>query len=433
MTLMPVTRTSAVPACSAKVGASRWIGDMKVSAMGPASSIGSPITFMMRPSVAGPTGTRIGRPVSTTSAPRTRPSVASIAMARTVFSPRCWATSNTRRTGWPVLGSILVVSSALRIAGSSPSNWTSTTAPITWVRRPLALAGAPCADMTASLVNSLERRCAGNDLDKFGRYLRLARAVHLDGEGIDQVARIARGVVHRGHLRGEESGLILQQRHQKLDADVLRQELFEDRALVRLVFVERGRVARVDGYGNELGGGRGLGDDRFEPAGKQRNDVRLAGHIEIDDAPGDGANEIEVGGLEAEFVVFHEARAVKPAQLVASLAADGNDPDVLAFRDQGRDPLARGAHDAGVEPTGEAAIRRRHDDKVALIAAIACKQQRRVCARKAGREIGDHCRHAAGIRTRALGRGLGTAQFRCRHHLQRLGDLLRGLHASDPG
>ena len=50
-----------------------------------------------------------------------------MAMVRTVDSPRCWATSSTRR-----LPSFLV-SNALRMAGNSPSNCTSTTAPMTWV------------------------------------------------------------------------------------------------------------------------------------------------------------------------------------------------------------------------------------------------------------------------------------------------------------
>ena len=88
--------------------------DGRVSAaalIGPASSTGSPTTFMMRPSVPSPTGTAIGSPVSVTSWPRTRPSVVSIAMVRTVFSPRCWATSSTRRLPW------FSVSSAFRIAG----------------------------------------------------------------------------------------------------------------------------------------------------------------------------------------------------------------------------------------------------------------------------------------------------------------------------
>ena len=68
--------------------------------MGPASSTGSPITFMMRPSVSSPTGTAIGWPVSVTSWPRVSPSVESMATVRTERSPRCWATSSTRRPPW---------------------------------------------------------------------------------------------------------------------------------------------------------------------------------------------------------------------------------------------------------------------------------------------------------------------------------------------
>jgi NhaA family Na+:H+ antiporter len=39
----------------------------------------------------------IGWPVSETGWPRTRPSLVSMATVRTVDSPRCWATSSTRR------------------------------------------------------------------------------------------------------------------------------------------------------------------------------------------------------------------------------------------------------------------------------------------------------------------------------------------------
>ena len=114
--------------------------------IGPRSSIGSPITFMIRPSVFGPTGTRICEPVAVTSWPRVRPSVESIAIVRTTFSPRCWATSRTRRL--PPLS----VSSADRIGGSSPSNATSTTAPMTWLMRPvrlLAVRGRRCGCLPA--------------------------------------------------------------------------------------------------------------------------------------------------------------------------------------------------------------------------------------------------------------------------------------------
>ena len=57
--------------------------------MGPLSSIGSPITFMILPKVSGPTGILIGAPVSTTYWPLTKPSVESIAMVLTLESPKC--------------------------------------------------------------------------------------------------------------------------------------------------------------------------------------------------------------------------------------------------------------------------------------------------------------------------------------------------------
>ena len=64
-------------------------------------SIGSPSRLKMRPSVTSPTGTVIGPPVSTTSMPRARPSVVSIATARTRSSPRCCCTSQHERASPP--------------------------------------------------------------------------------------------------------------------------------------------------------------------------------------------------------------------------------------------------------------------------------------------------------------------------------------------
>lgn len=49
--------------------------------------MGSPMTFIILPKVSGPTGILIGAPVSRTLWPRTRPSVPSIAIVLTVFSP----------------------------------------------------------------------------------------------------------------------------------------------------------------------------------------------------------------------------------------------------------------------------------------------------------------------------------------------------------
>ncbi len=69
-------------------------------------------------------------PVSTTSAPRISPSVLSMAMVRTVRSPRCCATSSTS------LPAGVSVVSAFWMLGSSAGNCTSTTAPRTCVTVP---------------------------------------------------------------------------------------------------------------------------------------------------------------------------------------------------------------------------------------------------------------------------------------------------------
>src|SRR5687767_5755589 len=230
MTLIPVTRIELSVDWSTNAGAGAWIGADRSLPMGPSSSIGSPMTFMMRPSVLGPTGTSICEPVVLTDWPRVRPSVESMAMVRTTFSPRCWATSSTSRL--PPLS----VSSAARIGGSSPSNATSTTAPITCATRPtrllvwagaLGVAGAAAfgaaflrgfASVAAVAMGlslrfsvKLERFRARDDFDELGGDDRLALAVVLYRQPVDHVAGVARGVVHRGHLRSVEAGLVLEQ------------------------------------------------------------------------------------------------------------------------------------------------------------------------------------------------------------------------------
>ena len=131
MTLMPVSRIVVAVSCSLTGGGRRWIGSRPSLLIGPLPSIGSPMTFIIRPRVPFPTGTMMGAPVSFTSVPRTRPSVVAMAIVRTTLLPRCCCTSRTRR---PPSRSI---SSAWLISGSSPaSNATSTTGPMIWVTRP---------------------------------------------------------------------------------------------------------------------------------------------------------------------------------------------------------------------------------------------------------------------------------------------------------
>src|SRR3984885_2103783 len=177
--------------------------------IGPASSTGSPITFMMRPSVPAPTGTMIGLPGSLTSWPLTRPSVVSMAMVRTVYSPRCWATSSTSRLP-PFLVSI-----AFRMAGKCPSNCTSTTAPMTCVMRPVWLAGEAMKNLSFEFFINRpfllsDRLGAGDDLNQLLGDHRLTGSIVDQGLLANHVAGIAGRVVHRAHLRAIERGVVFQ-------------------------------------------------------------------------------------------------------------------------------------------------------------------------------------------------------------------------------
>src|SRR5919198_4499239 len=130
MTLIPVSKISTVGWRSEKLGGSRWIGQRSTSPGGSFLSIGSPITFHRRPSVASPTGTLIGPPVSTTSVPRARPSVESIATARTRSSPRCCCTSATRSIAGRPSCSGDSIRSAVLISGSCSGKTASITTPL---------------------------------------------------------------------------------------------------------------------------------------------------------------------------------------------------------------------------------------------------------------------------------------------------------------
>src|SRR3954453_15667488 len=209
---------------------------------GPASSTGSPMTLMMRPSVPAPTGTAIGAPVSRTSWPRVRPSEMSMAMRRTVDSPSCCATSSTRRLP------LFEVSSALRISGRCPSKWTSTAAPIPCEMRPTVLAPAcgaaliGCVMVSSAMVSSVlsggsERLGARDDFDEFLGDHGLTRAVVELRLLLDHVAGIAGRVVHGAHAGALLGGGVLDQRAEDLDRDVARQQRLEDFALLRLVVV----------------------------------------------------------------------------------------------------------------------------------------------------------------------------------------------------
>lgn len=83
----------------------------------------------------------MGDPVFNTRCPRTSPSVVSMAIVRTVFSPKCCATSNTTLRLWSC------TSNAVKMGGNPFSNFTSTTAPITVAMEPTLPAPVKSADL----------------------------------------------------------------------------------------------------------------------------------------------------------------------------------------------------------------------------------------------------------------------------------------------
>src|SRR5258707_9503246 len=137
-----------------------------------------------------------------------------MAMVRTVFSPRCCATSSTS------IRPALLTCKAFRMNGRSPSNLTSTTAPMTWVIVPIlffAMTGVPCV----LGAGPLEGFGAGNNLDQFLGDDRLAGAVVVDGQPVDHLAGIARRAVPRRHARALLARDVLQQRREDLPREVV--------------------------------------------------------------------------------------------------------------------------------------------------------------------------------------------------------------------
>src|SRR4051794_11145481 len=335
---------------------------------GPASSTGSPTTLMMRPSVSSPTGTEIGCPVSVTSWPRTRPSLMSIAMVRTVDSPRCCATSSTRRLP------PFVVSSAFKIAGSSPSNCTSTTAPMTWVIFPTALVGV-AIDLPLAKVS--QRLGAGDDLDQLFGDHRLTGAVVGQRLLADHFAGVAGGVVHGAHLGAIERCGVLKQRAEDLHRDIARQELCENLLLVRLILVDsRGLLAGCgfEHWRNDLLGGRDLGDHRFEAREEQRADIELPLRIERGHLLGDRFSVDEADGAHRpQLDVFDDVALVLAAQLLVALLADAEDLDLLAVSQKPVGVLAREPHDRRVERAAQTALGCAHEQEMHPVAAGAAQ------------------------------------------------------------
>src|SRR6185437_5398050 len=243
ITLMPVSSNSFAAACSSYEGAARWITHWSCASTGPRSSIGSPSTFMMRPSVALPTGTLIAAPVLSTASPRFRPSVEPSAMVRTTPSPSCCCTSSV--TAVPC-----TLSASYTFGTDSRGNSTSTTAPMICTTLPwfiamssqiACLVGACLQAMLARrrspTNNSSNRRGAADDFRDFLRDRRLPCLVVDQRQRVDRLGRVVGCRLHGHHARGVLAGQVFQHRvvHQRLD--VAFQHVIDDRFGFRLVDV----------------------------------------------------------------------------------------------------------------------------------------------------------------------------------------------------
>src|SRR5262245_10113133 len=415
---MPVSKACTCVSWSVNFGASRWIGDRVEVATGPFWSPGSPITFMMRPSVASPTGTVMPCPVSRTSSPRTRPSVVSMAIVRTVFSPRCCATSSTRFQGWSLIAALVTVR-ALKIGGNLPSgNSTSTTAPMTCMMRPLLG------------MRNLSLQCFGarDDLHQLGGDGGLAGAVHRQGEAVDHLAGVPSRVVHRGHPGAQLAGIRFEQGLQQPSLDVAGQQACQQLGTRRLVDVlDRCGVLGGRLHGEQAHHGGNLGDRGLEAAVEQIDGVGLVRSEARRDALGHLAGDL--GRADAEH-----ARALgqrcdpPPAVIVESLAADQHQLH-LAILMLAEESLAL-AQEVRVEAAAEAAIAGEHHEVDATL--LAPSQEWMRLLGEPGDDGREHLRELRSVGPRLLGGLLRAAQARSGDHLHGLGDLLRRADRADP-
>ena len=134
----------------------------------------------------------------------------------------------------------------------------------------------------------LERFRASNNFNQFSGNRGLTAAVILDGKLVDQVAGIARGVVHCGHRCALFGCSIFEQGAEKLSLHIAWQQLFEDFFFVRLIFDNSVRLFAVSGAGT----GRSARSSGSEPApigmsDKQVSNVELAGFEHLDQLFGD--------------------------------------------------------------------------------------------------------------------------------------------------
>src|SRR5204863_551500 len=120
------------------------------------------------------------------------------------------------------------------------------------------------------------------------------------------------------------------------------------------------------------------------------------------DLVGRGKRELRPAYL---FQMTDDEIAQVAPQLVAALAPDAEELHLLALVAQLAGLAPRGAHDGGIEPAAEPAVRSHDHDQLHAVAPVAGEQRGRpLPAGHAGGERAQHALHALGIRPRRLRR-----------------------------
>ena len=169
-----------------------------------------------------------------------------MAMVRTMFSPRCCATSSTRRR--PSLLGFQCVQNRRQVAFElhvddrahdlgdlADQVLCHGSLLLTCLQPGFACPGA--RRYIASLADMISISSRGDR--------GLTGAVVDQGQVVDHLAGIARRIVHRGHARALFAGLVLEHRPEDLHGDVARQQGLQDFLLVGLVLVARPAAGRL--------------------------------------------------------------------------------------------------------------------------------------------------------------------------------------------
>ena len=245
----------------------------------------------------------------------------------------------------------------------------------------------------------------------------LARAVVVERQPVDHVARVAGRVVHGRHPRALLGGRVLQQRPEDLGREGCAAAASPGSRLLGLELVDRlrrrPRSARL--FGSSPVAGRqpkgmscwrrdDLRDGRLEPVVDHRADIETVlvrrereQHGSRWPAPRRNSSR----GRPTSSIVSTIRLPWSRGQLAAALAADAEDLDRLALGRQLADQLPRLAHDRRVEAAAKAAVGGRDDQKVHVVLARAGQQRRRALGLplpSPRRDRAQHALHALGDR-----------------------------------